>query len=108
MSMQASVRRSACPSASDVAAPNRKVRQSVKAKTMLQAVAATAAAVLVAAGIAVVTAGPAEAQTGGIPDGTSHPNVGLILFYEPDGRFRCSATLIEPTVVITAAHCTAG
>jgi hypothetical protein len=49
---------------------------------------------------------PALAITGGEPDGNRHPNVGLILFYAPDGRFRCSATLISPTVLITAAHCT--
>ena len=51
-------------------------------------------------------AAPAAAITGGEPDGNRHPNVGLILFYQPDGRFRCSATLISPTVLITAAHCT--
>jgi hypothetical protein len=53
-------------------------------------------------------AAPAAAITGGEPDGDRHPNVGLILFYQPDGRFRCSATLISPTVLITAAHCTSG
>jgi len=53
-------------------------------------------------------AAPAAAVTGGEPDGNRHPNVGLILFYQPDGRFRCSATLISPTVLITAAHCTEG
>ncbi len=51
---------------------------------------------------------PADAITGGEPDDNRHPNVGLILFYDPDGRFRCSATLISPTVLITAAHCTDG
>jgi len=49
---------------------------------------------------------PAQASTGGTPDGETHPNVGLILFYTPDGRFRCSATLVTPTVLLTAAHCT--
>ena len=53
-----------------------------------------------------VGARPAAASTGGTPDGDTHPNVGLILFYQPDGRFRCSATLISPTVLVTAAHCT--
>jgi hypothetical protein len=51
---------------------------------------------------------PAAAITGGQPDGNRHPNVGLILFYTPDGRFRCSATLVSPTVLLTAAHCTDG
>lgn len=49
---------------------------------------------------------PAAAITGGEPDGDRHPNVGLILFYDATGRFRCSATLVTPTVLITAAHCT--
>jgi hypothetical protein len=53
-------------------------------------------------------AAPAFASTGGTPDGDAHPNVALILFYSPDGRFRCSATLVSPTVLITAAHCTDG
>ncbi|HZM77175.1 MAG TPA: trypsin-like serine protease [Candidatus Limnocylindrales bacterium] len=53
-------------------------------------------------------AAPSAAITGGEPDGDRHPNVGLILFYQPDGRFRCSATLVTPTVLITAAHCTFG
>lgn len=52
--------------------------------------------------------GPAIASTGGTADGNQHPNVAVIVFYEPDGRFRCTATLVSPTVLITAAHCTAG
>jgi hypothetical protein len=60
-----------------------------------------------AGGLAGVGA-PASASTGGTPDGDAHPNVGLILFYAPDGRFRCSATLVSPTVLLTAAHCTDG
>src|SRR3954470_24709944 len=65
---------------------------------------------IAAAALAIVAilapAAPAAAITGGEPDGSRHPNVGLILFYQPDGRFRCSATLISPTVLVTAAHCT--
>jgi len=66
------------------------------------------AAAAIAAVTLVATALPAGAITGGEPDGNRHPNVGLILFYQPDGRFRCSATLVSPTVLITAAHCTTG
>jgi hypothetical protein len=52
--------------------------------------------------------GSSWAITGGEIDGTRHPNVALIVFYQPDGRFRCSATLVSPTVLVTAAHCTDG
>lgn len=59
--------------------------------------------------LSVSGASPASAITGGQPDGEEHPNVGLILAYGDDGgRYRCSATLIEPTVLLTAAHCTDG
>src|SRR5215471_1189457 len=51
---------------------------------------------------------PAGAITGGQLDGSQHPNVAMIVFYQPDGRFRCSATLVSPTVLVTAAHCTQG
>jgi secreted trypsin-like serine protease len=68
--------------------------------------ALAALAVVLLAGI--TSAGPAAAITGGEPDGNDHPNVGLILFYDSTGRYRCTATLISPTVLITAAHCTSG
>lgn len=55
-----------------------------------------------------ISMSPAQASTGGTPDGNAHPNVGLILFYDGTGRFRCSATLVSPTVLLTAAHCTDG
>lgn len=61
--------------------------------------------ILMAVGL---SAAPAQASTGGTPDGDTHPNVGLILFYDATGRYRCSATLVSPTVLITAAHCTSG
>ncbi|MEO8328931.1 MAG: trypsin-like serine protease [Candidatus Nanopelagicales bacterium] len=51
---------------------------------------------------------PALAITGGEPDGEGHPNVAMILFYDATGRYRCTATLASPTVLITAAHCTDG
>ena len=50
--------------------------------------------------------GGSQAITGGTLDGTAHPNVAMIVFYQPDGRFRCSATLVSPVVLVTAAHCT--
>jgi hypothetical protein len=67
-----------------------------------------AVATLVTACGLVFAAAPAQASTGGSPDGELHPDVGLIAFYDGEGRFRCSATLVSPTVVITAAHCTSG
>lgn len=73
---------------------------------MRKRILAAAIALVAFAGLAVGT--PAVASTGGTPDGDKHPDVGLILFYDADGRFRCSATLVSPTVVLTAAHCTSG
>ncbi len=55
-----------------------------------------------------LAATPVAAVTGGDPDGDRHPDVGLIVFYSADGRSRCSATLVSPTVLLTAAHCTDG
>jgi hypothetical protein len=68
----------------------------------------TLAVVLISVCGLLATAVPAGAITGGEADGDRHPNVGLIVFYQPDGRFRCSGTLISPTILLTAGHCTFG
>jgi len=60
---------------------------------------------LLLVGSLVITAQPAEAITGGQRDDV-HTNVGVIRFTTEEGRFRCSGTLISPTVVLTAGHCT--
>ena len=59
-------------------------------------------------GVAGLGVSPATASTGGTPDGERHPNLGMIAFDNAEGRFRCSATLVTPRVLLTAAHCTEG
>jgi hypothetical protein len=52
---------------------------------------------------------PAGAITGGTVDSANqYSNVGLLVFYTSEGRFRCTATLVTKNVLITAAHCTDG
>jgi hypothetical protein len=50
---------------------------------------------------------PAGAVTDGQPDGDGHPYVGLVTFYNASGVYlwRCSATLMSPTILMTAGHC---
>jgi hypothetical protein len=73
-------------------------------KLVRRALTATAALVLLA-----TSASPATAITGGEPDGNAHPNVALIFTYSDSGALqRCSATLISPAVLLTAAHCVSG
>lgn len=51
---------------------------------------------------------PVAAITYGEPDGNEHPFVGLVGFYDAGGNWlwRCSGTLVSPTVLLTAGHCT--
>jgi hypothetical protein len=73
-------------------------------------------ALLAAASVALVAfVGSAGAITGNYQDDFVHDNVGLLVFYttpDPDTgdpfSHRCSGTLISPTVMVTAGHCTEG
>jgi secreted trypsin-like serine protease len=53
--------------------------------------------------------GIASAVTDGSPDGDNHPQVGLLVF-DVGGvpAWRCSGTMLSPTVMLTAGHCTDG
>jgi hypothetical protein len=52
--------------------------------------------------------GSASAVQYGQPDGDGHPYVGVLVLYDAAGvpYSRCTGTLIAPTVVLTAGHCT--
>ncbi len=54
--------------------------------------------------------GAAQAVTDGEPDGNGHPYVGLMVAQTANGAplWRCSGTLISPTLFLTAGHCTYG
>ncbi len=57
---------------------------------------------------ALITVVTATAVTDGEPDGDGHPFVGLMVAQDATGtpRWRCSGTLLSPTVFLTAGHCT--
>lgn len=67
-------------------------------------------AILLAAVLVLSTVGMAAAITDGEPDGDGHPYVGLMVAQDENGTpmWRCSGTLISPTVFLTAGHCTDG
>jgi V8-like Glu-specific endopeptidase len=66
-----------------------------------------AGAIALSATLLLSTASVSVAVTDGEPDGDNHPQVVLILM-EVGGEpmYRCSGTLLSPTVVLTAGHCT--
>jgi hypothetical protein len=54
------------------------------------------------------TFGVASAVKDGELDGGRHPYVGLMVAQDGDGNplWRCSGTLISPTIFLTTGHCT--
>jgi hypothetical protein len=62
----------------------------------------------VSAAILALAATPALAITDGDLDGNAHPYVGLMVAHDADGHplWRCSGTLLSPTIFLTAGHCT--
>ena len=64
---------------------------------------------LIALALLLATVIPAAAVTFGEPDGNGHPHVGLMVFdVGGSPSHRCSGTLLSPTVMLTAGHCTDG
>lgn len=66
--------------------------------------------IVAAVAVVVLAFSPAGAVTDGYQDGDGHPYVGLMVAQTDDGSplWRCSGTLISPTVFLTAGHCTDG
>jgi len=58
--------------------------------------------------ILAIAVSPVGAVTDGELDGNGHPYVGLMVAQDANGNplWRCSGTLISPTVFLTAGHCT--
>lgn len=76
---------------------------------MRRTVTTTFAGTIAVAAMAVgLTSGPTAAIVDGAVDGTLHPGVGMVTYLRDGTPYRCSGTLIAPTVVVTAGHCTQG
>lgn len=66
------------------------------------------AVILAVVVIALLAVSPALAITDGELDGNDHPYVGLMVADDANGNplWRCSGTLLSPTLFLTAGHCT--
>lgn len=64
--------------------------------------------VLIILGLVLITSSVTFAITDGELDGNNHPYVGLMVALDADGNplWRCSGTLLSPTLYLTAGHCT--
>jgi hypothetical protein len=62
----------------------------------------------VLASVVAASVTPAKAVTGNFTEDNIHNYVGLVAFYDADGNFlwRCTGSLLNPTTVLTAGHCT--
>jgi len=58
-------------------------------------------------GTLAIAVAPGGAITGDWVEDNEHPFVGLVVFYDEDGEFlwRCTGSLLTPTVFLTAGHC---
>ena len=66
------------------------------------------AAIVAGLAAVVLAAPPSMAVANGSLDGGAHPSVGALTALTPQGRvLACTGTLVSPTVLVTAAHCTA-
>ena len=63
----------------------------------------TARLPLLIAALALAAPAPAGAIVNGTPDGDDHPYVAIV----GAGDVFCTASLVSPTVLVTAGHCTA-
>jgi hypothetical protein len=66
------------------------------------------AATLAVVALAAMAVAPASAITNGSLDGNGHPYVGLMTAHKANGDYlwRCSGTLLNAHVFVTAGHCT--
>ena len=60
------------------------------------------------ASVMAASVSPAGAVTGNFTEDNVHDYVGLVAFYDANGEFlwRCTGSLLNPTTVLTAGHCT--
>jgi hypothetical protein len=80
-------------------------RTTLAALTLGLATAVAGCGEITDAPIATTTTG-VSSVTGGSPDGTAHPHVGVLLFVQNgEGYYSCTGTLMSPTVMLTAGHC---